>query len=719
MQRRGGPVLIYAATILVSAFLLFQVQPLIAKIILPWFGGSAAVWAAVLLFFQVVLLAGYAYAHLLIRRFAPRVQMIVHAALLAGSCALLPILPSVSWKPTGAADPTVRILLLLGATVGLPYFLLSSTSPLLQAWYVRRTGNPVPYRLFALSNLGSLVGLLSFPLLVEPAIASRAQAYGWSAIYIAFVVLCVATVWVSRHAVLPDRMLPIQGASDDAPDEPQPSVEPPAPAGPAPSPAPPPEPFPAPGPPAPPGLRDYALWIALAAVASTLLVAVTTHLTQNVAPIPLLWVVPLALYLLTFIFAFEGDRIYRREVFVPLLTPALVLMSYFVFNKNITIAWLVPTFTIGLFVCCMVCHGELAKRRPGAEHLTAFYLMVSVGGAVGGVFVAIVAPVVFDSYLELPVGMIACAVLAFAVLRNVTIPWLKGDTLGMLLFFGTIVTAGFLVREQLQSARADQVLARNFYGALSVVDETDEQGAVVRRLYHGTIEHGSQLVDEAARDTPTSYYGENAGIGRAIRALQDEDDDLRVGIVGLGAGVLATYGRSGDTFTYYEINPAVADLARTRFSFYADSSADQRIELGDGRLSLERAASQRFDLLVIDAFSGDAIPVHLLTAEAFEVYERHLARGGVLAIHVSNRYLDLVPVVARGAESIQRTATVVTDTGGPYTEDSDWVLVTKGSDLLQTDAFSDAQTSEATAADGFRAWTDDYSNIVRILKLRG
>jgi spermidine synthase len=712
MQRRGGPVLIYAATILVSAFLLFQVQPLIAKIILPWFGGSAAVWAAVLLFFQVVLLAGYAYAHLLIRRFAPRVQMIVHAALLAGSCALLPILPSSSWKPTGPADPTLRILLLLGATVGLPYFLLSSTSPLLQAWYVRRTGNPVPYRLFALSNLGSLVGLLSFPLLVEPAIASRGQAYGWSGIYVAFAVLCVATAWVSRRAVLPEGMLPIQGASDDAPLEPQPE-EPD-------EPRPVPEPSTAPEQPKRPGIRDYALWIALAAVASTLLVAVTTHLTQNVAPIPLLWVVPLALYLLTFIFAFEGDRIYRREVFVPLLTPALALMAYFVFNKNITIAWLVPTFTIGMFVCCMVCHGELATRRPGAEHLTAFYLMVSVGGAVGGVFVAIVAPVVFDSYLELPIGMIACAVLAFAVLRNVEIPWLKGDTLGMLLFFGVCATAGFLVREQVQGARSDQVLARNFYGALSVVDETDDQGTVVRRLYHGTIEHGSQLLDEARRGTPTSYYGEEAGIGRAIRALQDEHDELRVGIVGLGAGVLATYGRDDDSFTYYEINPAVVELARTRFSFYADSGAEQRIELGDGRLTLERSAPQKFDLLVIDAFSGDAIPVHLLTAEAFDVYERHLARDGVLAIHVSNRYLDLVPVVARGAQGLDRTATVVTDTGGSaYTEDSDWVLVTRDQDLVRADAFDDAQTTEATAPDGFRAWTDDYSNIVRILKLRG
>ena len=661
----------------------------------------------------MVLLAGYAYAHLLIRRFEPQVQMIVHAALLAGSCALLPILPSASWKPTGAADPTLRILLLLGATVGLPYFLLSSTSPLLQAWFVRRTGNPVPYRLFALSNLGSLVGLLSFPLLVEPAIASRAQAYGWSTIYVAFVVLCVATAWVSRRAILPDGMRPIQGASDDASAESQPSVEP-APADVSPAPASP----PAPEPPKPPGLRDYALWIALAAVASTLLVAVTTHLTQNVAPIPLLWVVPLALYLLTFIFAFEGDRIYRREVFVPLLTPALALMSYFVFNKNITIAWLVPTFTIGMFVCCMVCHGELAKRRPGAEHLTAFYLMVSIGGAVGGVFVAIVAPVLFDSYLELPVGMIACAVLAFAVLRNVELPWFKRDTLGMLLLFGICATAGFLVREQVQSARSDQVLARNFYGALSVVDETDE-GTVVRRLYHGTIEHGSQLMNQAARDTPTSYYGENAGIGRAIRALQDDREELHVGIVGLGAGVLATYGRSGDSFTYYEINPAVVELAQTRFSFYADSGAEQRIELGDGRLSLERSAPQGFDLLVIDAFSGDAIPVHLLTAEAFEVYERHLARGGALAIHVSNRYLDLVPVVARGAQGIGRTAMVVTDTGGPYTEDSDWVLVTKGPDLLRSGVFSDAQTREATAPDGFRAWTDDYSNIVRILKLRG
>ncbi len=363
---------LYAVTIFLSAFLLFQVQPLIAKMILPWFGGSAAVWSASMLFFQLLLLAGYAYAHVSIRFLKPRMQMLVHVALLLGSCALLPILPNPIWRPTQAGDPTARILLLLTATIGLPYFLLSSTSPLLQAWFVRRTGSGVPYRLFALSNFGSMLALVSFPFLVEPTLATRQQAFWWSGGYVVFALVCAFTAWVSREASAGDLNQAV--AAQEYGER--------------------------------PSFWQLVFWVLLASCASVLLVSVTNHMSQNVAPIPLLWVLPLALYLLTFICAFESDRIYQRWVFIPLLAPALAGMAYMIYAEdgNFNIKYAIPGYAAGLFICCLFCHGELARRRPAPRHLTLFYLMVSIGGALGGIFVALIAPRVFRIYWELPLG---------------------------------------------------------------------------------------------------------------------------------------------------------------------------------------------------------------------------------------------------------------------------------------------------------------------------
>ncbi len=675
---------LYAATIFLSAFLLFQVQPLIARIILPWFGGSAAVWSAAMLFFQVSLLGGYAYAHGAIRYLTARAQMAVHVVLLAGSCALLPILPSPAWKPAEAGDPTGRILALLAATIGLPYFLLSATSPLLQAWYVRRSGSPMPYRLFALSNFGSMLGLVSFPFLVEPQLTSRQQAYTWSGAYVLFALLCATAAWVSRR--------------DSAAASPAEAV------GAAPVERPP--------------VAQLLLWVGLAACASTLLVAVTSHLTQNVAPIPLLWVVPLALYLATFILAFESDRAYRRWLFLPVLAPMLGLMAYLIYadSGNAPLTWMIPAFTVGLFICCMVCHGELARRKPAARYLTLFYLMVSLGGAVGGLFVALVAPRVFHTYLELPVGLLACAVLAAIVLWKVEISRLGVRPLRVALVLGVGVMAGSLAQQEYLHDQGHRLMARNFYGVLRVVDNANG----VRVLWHGTIPHGSQFLDEGRRYKATTYFGPNSGVGRALRALQARGP-VRVGIVGLGAGVLSTYGRAGDVYRIYEINPLVEQIAQTEFTFYSHSPADKRILLGDGRLVLERQESQQFDLLAVDAFSGDAPPVHLLTREALALYFRHLNPDGILALHVSNRYLDLVPVAARGAQNFDKQAMVVEDEGDEASQisSSTWVLLTSDAAWFKRPSFATADIMQAVAPPRFRTWTDTYSNIFQILELDG
>ena len=676
---------LYAVTIFLSAFLLFQVQPLIAKIILPWFGGSAAVWSASLLFFQLVLLAGYTYAHLSIRWLPARAQMGVHVVLLLLSCSLLPILPSPAWRPTDAGDPTGRILATLGATIGLPYFLLSATSPLLQAWYVRRTGSSTPYRLFALSNFGSLLALVSFPFLIEPWLASRMQAFVWSAGYIAFTLACAVTAWVSRQAA-PEALPTTAGT---------PAMEP-----------------------ARPGFAQLAHWVLLAACASVLLVAVTNQLSANVAPVPLLWVVPLALYLVTFILAFESDRFYRRGLFLPLLAVALGGMVYMLYaaEGNLSIEWAVPGFSAGLFICCLVCHGELARRRPAPRHLTLFYLMVALGGALGGSFVALLAPRIFTSYLELPLGLVVCGLLALLTLWGLKLPRRFAWPLRTAWGLGVVALAVYAGRQEFVNGRALVYQARNFYGTLAVHDDGPGDGDFVRTLYHGTIDHGAQLLDPDLCFTAISYYGLHSGIGRAMQALQAKGP-VRVGIIGLGAGVLSNYARKGDYFRIYEINPLVTQIAHQLFTYYLHAGGDKQILMGDARLTMERQEAQHYDLLIVDAFSSDAIPVHLLTREAAELYSRHLKPGGMLVWHTSNRYLDLEPVCQGNARALGQQAMVVDDEGddGVSFSRSTWVLVTSNPAWFEAPSFTDAHIRPAKMPAKFRPWTDDYSNLFKIL----
>ena len=673
--------LVYAASIFLSAFLLFQVQPLIAKFILPWFGGSAAVWTAALLFFQLLLLTGYLYAHCVIRYLKPNQQFWTHASLLILSLATLPIVPNAMWKPSGGDDPTLRILLLLGATIGLPYGLLSATSPLLQAWYLRTHEGSIPYRLFALSNFGSMLALLSYPLVIEPRLALSKQAITWSIAYGAFAIICILAAWRSRQQ---------QSTASDVSDLPS-AI--------------------------PPRFSDLVLWIALAACASILLLAVSSHLTQNVAPIPLLWVVPLSLYLLSFILCFESDGIYNRAVFLPLLIGALYLLAKGESwaQNNGEIKKLIPALCAALFVCCMVCHGELARRRPDPRYLTLFYLMVAIGGAVGGLFVAVAAPRWFNSYLELPIAMALCAALVTCVLWiDIPIVWLRTATV-----LATIAFAIYLIRNAATESRAYTLSARNFYGVLRIRDDPPWKGLPEQRLLiHGTINHGSELKIPGGDRIPTSYFGTGSGINRALRTL-GERGPIRIGILGLGAGVTATLARAGDTLHYYEINPLVVELATSAFGFWKACPADKALYLGDGRLVLEKMPAEHLDLLSVDAFSSDAVPVHLLTAEAWQTLLRHLNPDGILAFNITNRYLDLEPVVAAAAAANGFSGIVVDDAGEEqnYYSPSVWILLSRVPGMFEHPNFADSfAISKLKRKPGFRGWTDDYSNIIQILQ---
>lgn len=667
----------YALTIFASAFLLFEIEPMIAKLVLPWFGGSAEVWTTCLLFFQVVLLGGYLYAHLSAQMLEPRAQVWLHLALLAVSLLVLPVIPNPAWKPAGPEDPSWRILGLLAVTLGLPYLALSATSPLLQTWYARTHERALPYRLFALSNAGSMLALVSYPVLVEPVFATRLQARGWSAGYVAFVLVCGWVTWSARTG---DKLA---ATGDTDPDD------------------------------AAPGWKQQLMWLALAGCGSTLLLAVTNHLTQNVASIPFLWVLPLALYLLSFILCFEGRGWYWRGFYLKLAVVALAGMAYALGEDflNLGLRALVPLYAAGLFICCMVCHGELARLKPSHRHLTAFYLMVAVGGAAGGVLVGLVAPHLFRGYFELQIAMAGCAFLIAMVLRP----------LGKLAWYGALAAAlvltGYLGYQVNQFEHGSRLLVRNFYGALRVNDEGDGvEEAHIRKLTHGTINHGEEFMDDARHLQPTTYYGYKTGIGLAIQEAQRRLG-LRVGVIGLGTGTLAAYGRPGDVFRMYEINPLVISIAKTQFRFVPESKAKVELVLGDARLSLEREPPQGYDVLAVDAFSSDAIPVHLLTREAFALYFRHLNPGGVLAVHVSNKHLNLAPVVGMAASAFGKRAVVIdtNDDDDNAVFGATWVLVSSRAGFFDYPFIRSAATP-VKPLPHLRMWTDDYSNLFQILK---
>jgi len=674
----ASAVLPYAVTIFLSAFLLFLVQPIIAKQILPWFGGSAAVWTTCLVFFQSTLLAGYAYADLT-NRLGLRGQTMLHIALLLLSLATLPIIAGAGWKPIGDEEPILRILLLLLVTIGLPYFLLSTTTPLLQAWYWRRFRSAVPYRLFALSNFASLLALLGFPVLLEPFLTLPELGWTWSVLYGLFVLICAVTGWMSLRASEAEGVsgaTTTAGAASDGI--------------------------------APPSVGMQLVWLCLSAMGSVMLLAVTNHVTQNISSVPFLWVLPLSLYLITFILCFDHPRWYKRWFFIPLLLVALPVMAQQLTDMDLQRAAIL--YFAGLFVACMFCHGELARLKPDPRYLTRFYLMLSLGGALGAVLIAIVAPLTLKGYFEIGVALVVLALMVFGLVQGLLF---RGVALAAAILTGFLFGKG--VNEYLDDVR---MMERDFYGVVRTRDR--EKPVPYRGMLHGNIVHGGQLLGDQFKNTAADYFGPTSGYGRLFASLP-EAPRRNIGVIGLGAGVIAAYGRPGDTIVFYEISPKVVDLAQREFTFLKDTPAKVELVLGDGRLGLEREQPRRYSILGIDAFSGDSIPMHLVTREAMQLYVRHLADDGVIVFQATNRYINLMPLIKKLADEVGMQTIWISDSppnsDGPeyWRSSTDQVLVTKNKALLEAPLLKEASTPIQDQP-GLPVFTDHHHNLFRILK---
>ncbi|HWZ50212.1 MAG TPA: fused MFS/spermidine synthase [Granulicella sp.] len=680
--------LLYGATIVLGSFLLFSVEPMAAKQLLPVLGGSSAVWLTCLFFFQTMLLAAYAYVFWALRSKALRGRGLglLHLALLTAAVLSL-LLP----REHGVASEAVRypataIFRTLLASIGLPFFLLGTTAPLLQAWFAQQERRPVPYGLFALSNLSSLLALVAYPLWWEPHLTLHAQRMAWEGGFLLYVVLCAAVtlgMWAGSAG----------GDSNSQPELCEAGAEPDeASVG-------------------EPGRWRRALWWVLPAVGAAQLSAVTSHLTQNVAAIPLLWVVPLGVYLLSFVLAFEFAGLYRRWLVVRVLAVLLASLGYLLskMGVDVPIVMSVGFFVAELFVACWFLHAEVYALRPvGSRAATAFYLSIAAGGAMGTFLVAVASPLVFRSNYDVPIAFALTAAAALAV------TWASGWQQRMLWTVATLLGCALLAVLRVEYGHDSLLRLRNFYGTLRVRQtHTPAEAVTVRTLVNGSIQHGVQWFADDFRRVPMSYYADHSGVGLALRLCCGERP-RRIGVVGLGAGTLAAYGRPGDAIEFYEINPLDEDVARAAFTYLRDSQAAVTIVGGDARISLARQRPQRFDVLVVDAFSGDAIPVHLLTAEAMTLYRSHMAPGGVMAFHVSNQYLDLAPVVARLAEAngmeAQEVHTAANDARGEM--QAAWVLVSARKEFFQLPEVERAGVPVSAGA----LWTDDYSSLLPLVR---
>ncbi len=660
---------------------------MMGRYILPWFGGGPAVWTGCLLFFQTCLLAGYAYAHWLGSSSNVRWQVRVHVALLAASLLFLPIAPRADlWKMGSASDPLIRILILLTLTVGGPYALLSSTAPLLQRWFTLGESKKSPWRLYALSNFGSFLALLSYPFAIEPFLRLRTQGWIWSAAYVLFAAACVFAAWRVRATPSPEAL---------AGGEVNPAAR--------------------------PGVVTVLFWLGLSACGSIVLVATTNQISEDIAVSPFLWVAALAIYLLTFVLAFESDRIYRRTLFAiaaGIAAPVACMLQ--AASIGLSLRLQLALYLLAEFVICMLCNGELARSRPSPRYLTAFYLTIAAGGALGGAFVALLAPRVFTEFSEYPIGLAGACLAGFlGWLRTGALSQWTSRNLAVRLPLMALLIGGLtaIVATATGGKQGAVASVRNFYGILRVKERTDHNGPF-RELLHGRIRHGMEYLETPKRDWPTSYYGPHSGVAIALNAL--DQPRRRIAVVGLGTGTLAAWGRAGDTFRFYDINPDVEPIARSWFWFLRDSQARIEVVLGDARVQLGRelasGQSQDFDLIAVDAFSGDSIPMHLLTAECADIYRRRLAPGGVLALHISNRVLNLDPVARGMALYLGWTAVQIISADDTETGESSsrWVLITPNAGFLERAGLS--QQSSAWSNRPPITWTDDFASLWQVLK---
>ena len=776
----------FALTIFTGAFLLFQVQPLVGKYILPWFGGGPGIWTTCMLFFQLLLLGGYAYAHAVSRYLRPRTQAILHLVLLAAALASLPITPSDTWKPTDANDPVWRILSLLTVSLGLPYLVLSATGPLLQEWFRRTSPGASPYRLYALSNVGSLLALVSYPFYFETNFTRLAQAQFWSWGLVFYAACCGFCAWrvIKTSPAASASSAPTTSASSSLPV----SALPLSPSSDTPAPR--------------PTVYQRVLWLCLPACASILLLAVTNKMCLDVAVIPFLWVLPLALYLVTFIISFDSPRWYSRFWFTLLLVVAMVAVCHALFEgADMPIVQQVVIYSATMFVGAMICHGELYRQKPHPAHLTSYYLMISAGGAVGGLFVALVAPAIFNNYYEMHLSLVLVVLLLLALSFTdaaVLSPWRTRVLTGVLALAATFgadhaLTAGvallrnhdlawlasfemfwtdhtraglhwpfwiavavfaaafaFLRRRppadarfatcsllglglcslvvmllvQIRTNSSDALVsARNFYGVLAVNEyEKGNESSHHYLLQHGRITHGFQFASPDLATKPTSYFGPLSGLALALRNFPRQENQ-RIGLLGLGVGTIAAYGKPGDYLRIYEIDPQVTAIAAKPFTYLARSPAKIDIVMGDGRLSLEHEPPQNFDFIIMDAFSSDAVPVHLLTKEAFAIYQRQLKPDGAIIVNISNRYLDLRPVVENAARAFGFLVhQIECEDGASDEEEGAWwlygstfMILSKNQEFMANPRLT-AAASPPAGPNSIPLWTDDYTSMFRVLK---
>lgn len=675
--------LFFALSIFLSAFLLFQIQPMIGKFILPWFGGTPAVWSTTMLFFQVLLTGGYAYSYWLVKRSK---QGWIHIALLGATLALLtalgfvwptPITPAADMHPAVANFPVFNIFLLLTISVGLPYFILASNGPLMQAWFSRFFPEQSYARLYALSNVGSLFGLLAYPALVEPSLTLLQQGWVWAGGVVLFALVAGVLSFRARNE---SRVMAHTSISEK------------------------------------PSGALSTLWIILSGTASLFLLSVTNQVSQEVAVIPFLWIVPLAVYLLSFIFTFSDARWYDRRVYTLLFSITSIAMLWAMAQAgSLNVIIQIAIYNLLLFLACMICHGELYRLRPHADHLTSFYLMVSLGGAAGGIFVNLIAPFIFTGYWEFYLGWVITIAILIIMLfpRFLAKINLQAFTLGVI-FLVCVV----LLSVNFNKMENAQFVERNFYGVIRVRASDGKDNTMI----HGMTVHGIQFLND--RTQPTTYYVEDSGVGLLLLNHPKYGQNMHVGVLGLGVGTLAAYAQTGDVYRYYEINPVVVRLAEgegSYFTFLKDSKSETTVVTGDARISLEqelaRGDAQNFDVLVLDTFSSDSIPVHLVTKEAFALYLEHLAADGVIAAHISNRHLDLRPVLWQLAQEFDLEIVQVNrSSSGNNGFPSEWILLARDPALLEIPAIKSHAISFSGYNTSIRLWTDDYSNLFQILK---